>query len=49
MSDKDGKAVLSIKEGAGYIVPSNKIITRHVHYRIIEPNAMMDVVETIKY
>jgi len=49
MSDKDGKAVLSIKEGAGYSVPSNKIITRHVHYRIIEPSAMMDVVETIKY
>jgi uncharacterized membrane protein YuzA (DUF378 family) len=49
MSDENGNAVLSIKEGAEYIVPSGKTIRRHVHYRIIEPDAMMGKVMTIKY
>lgn len=49
MSDNNGSAVLSIKEGAGYVVPSGKTISRHVHYRIIEPDAMMGPVNTVKY
>ena len=35
MSDKDGKASLIVIAGTDYIVPGNKKIKRHVHYRII--------------
>lgn len=49
LSDDQGNAVLSIVEGAEYTVPSGKTISKHVHYRIINDNAMMGDVITVKY
>jgi uncharacterized membrane protein YuzA (DUF378 family) len=40
MSDANGIAILPIKIGTGYTLPSGDILTRHFHYRIIDiPNS----------
>lgn len=50
MSDSKGNAILEIDEGTGYTVPTGRVISRHIHYRIIGlPDGMMGKVETIKY
>ena len=50
ISDDDGSANLQIQESTGYIVPSNKHIKRHVHYRLVDETlGMLSPVETIYY
>lgn len=50
MSDNNGVAILSIKLGTDYIVPSNKLIKRHVHYRELDLEyGMMGEVQTVYY
>lgn len=49
MSDDTGVAKLSILAGTGYEVPSGKMISRHVHYRVINDNGMMGRIRTKKY
>ena len=50
MSDENGFANLPIMEGSSYIVPSNRIIDRHVHYRIIGlEHGMIGKIHTKKY
>jgi len=49
-ADSKGNAVLEVIEGAGYVVPSGKQISRHIHYRTIGlPDGMMGKVMTVKY
>lgn len=49
-SDNNGVAVLSIKLGTDYIVPNNKQIKRHVHYRELDLEyGMMGEVKTVYY
>ena len=49
-SDKNGVAILSVKFGTDYIVPGNKKIKRHVHYRELDLEyGMMGEVETVYY
>jgi uncharacterized membrane protein YuzA (DUF378 family) len=48
LSDKDGIAILPIIKGEDYIVPSNKIIKKHVHYRTLGGEyEMMGKIETV--
>jgi hypothetical protein len=50
MSDENGIANFPIMEGSSYIVPSNRIIDRHVHYRIIGlEHGMIGKIHTKKY
>jgi uncharacterized membrane protein YuzA (DUF378 family) len=50
VSDSKGVAVLSFKLGTDYIVPSNKKIKRHVHYRELDLEyGMMGEVQTVYY
>jgi hypothetical protein len=50
MSDNNGVAILSVKLGTDYIVPSNKLIKRHVHYRELDLEyGMMGEVQTVYY
>jgi hypothetical protein len=50
MSDNNGVAILSVKLGTDYIVPSNKLIKKHVHYRELDLEyGMMGEVQTVLY
>ena len=50
ISDDNGSANLQIQESTGYIVPRNKHIKRHVHYRLVDETlGMLSPVETIYY
>jgi hypothetical protein len=49
MSDDNGLAKLSIAAGTSYKVPSDKVIPRHVHYRIINEHGMMGRIRTKRY
>jgi uncharacterized membrane protein YuzA (DUF378 family) len=50
MSDNNGIAILSVKLGTDYIVPSNKKINKHVHYRELDLEyGMMGEVQTVYY
>jgi len=50
VSDSKGVAVLSAKLGTDYIVPSNKKIKRHIHYRELDLEyGMMGEVYTVYY
>jgi hypothetical protein len=50
MSDNNGVAILSVKLGTDYIVPGNKLIKRHVHFRELDLEyGMMGEVETVYY
>jgi hypothetical protein len=50
MSDNNGVAILSVKLGTDYIVPSNKKINKHVHYRELDLEyGMMGEVQTVYY
>jgi uncharacterized membrane protein YuzA (DUF378 family) len=49
-SDNTGIAILSVKLGTDYIVPSNKLIKRHVHYRELDLEyGMIGEVQTVYY
>jgi len=49
-SDNNGVAILSFKLGTDYIVPGNKLIKRHVHYRELDLEyGMMGEVQTVFY
>jgi len=48
LSDNNGDAKLSIVKGNDYIVPSNKLIKKHIHYRTLgNEYQMMGKIETI--
>jgi uncharacterized membrane protein YuzA (DUF378 family) len=50
MSDSKGIAKLPILEGSGYIVPNGRMISRHIHYRVLGlPYGMIGKVKTIYY
>ena len=50
VSDNNGIAILSVKLGTDYIVPGNKLIKRHVHYRELDLEyGMMGEVQTVYY
>lgn len=50
MSNDKGEATIEIKEGSGYIVPSGKVIPKHVHYRVLGlPYGMISKIKTIYY
>ena len=50
MSNDKGEATIEIKEGSGYIVPSGKVIPKHVHYRVLGlPYGMIGKIETVYY
>jgi len=50
MSDNNGVAILSVELGTDYIVPGNKLIKRHVHYRELDLEyGMMGEVQTVYY
>ena len=50
MSDENGMAYLPIMEGGKYKVPYNRVIDRHVHYRIIGlEHGMIGKIHTKKY
>lgn len=50
MADAEGNAVAEIVEGAGYVVPTGKSISRHIHFRIIgSSNGIMGKVMTANY
>lgn len=51
MSDNNGVALLPIATGAGYVLPNGKKLSRHIHYRVIDPTkyGMMDKLNTISY
>jgi uncharacterized membrane protein YuzA (DUF378 family) len=49
ISDNLGNAKLIIREGSPYIVPSNKKISRHIHYREVLPYGLLDKVKTFYY
>jgi hypothetical protein len=50
ISDENGLANLPIQESTGYVVPNNKHIKRHVHYRLAnETVGMLSPIETIYY
>lgn len=50
MSDKNGKAVLKLQKGSGYIVPwGNKYIPPHVHYRFELKPGKLSRIETVYY
>lgn len=49
MSDASGKAELPILEGAGYVVPSGRKISRHIHYRTVDSEAIISPVKTIYF
>ena len=50
MSDANGIALLPVLTGTDYIVPSGRIIKRHVHYRIVGlPNGMIGKIYSVKY
>jgi uncharacterized membrane protein YuzA (DUF378 family) len=52
MSDENGNASFPILTGSGYTLPSGKVLSRHLHYRIIgnsENKGMMNRIETINY
>ena len=48
-SDKNGKAVLLLEKGSGYIVPGGKYIKPHVHYRYEKRPGMFSRIETVYY
>ena len=48
LSNKEGEAILPIIKGEDYIVPSNKLIKKHVHYRTLgDEYEMMGQIETV--
>jgi hypothetical protein len=50
MSDSEGNAKLVLTIGSGYIVPRNKVIKRHVHYRELDQQyGMIGKVNTLYY
>ena len=50
MSDNNGNAILPIVSGSDYIVPSGRIIPRHIHYRVLGlPYGMMSSIRTVNY
>jgi uncharacterized membrane protein YuzA (DUF378 family) len=50
MSDNNGVATLVFDKGTGYIVPSNKYIKKHVHYRTFDEElGILDEVKTLYY
>ena len=50
MSNEDGEAKLVLTKGTGYIVPRNKVIKRHVHYRELDQQyGMIGKVNTLYY
>lgn len=50
MSDEKGIAKLTIQKGTDYIVPSGRVIKRHVHYRELDQAwGMVGPVKTKKY
>jgi hypothetical protein len=50
MSNDKGEATIEIKEGSSYIVPSGKVIPKHVHYRVLGlPYGMIGKIETLYY
>ena len=50
MSNDKGEATIEIKEGSSYIVPSGKVIPKHVHYRVLGlPYGMIGKIKTIYY
>jgi hypothetical protein len=50
MSDNNGVSILSVKLVTDYIVPSNKLIKKHVHYRELDLEyGMMGEVQTVFY
>lgn len=48
-SDKNGKAVLLLEKGSGYIVPGGKYIKPHVHFRYEVKPGMFSRIETVYY
>jgi uncharacterized membrane protein YuzA (DUF378 family) len=48
-SDKNGKAVLLLEKGSGYIVPGGRYVKPHVHYRYEIRPGMFSRIETIYY
>ena len=48
-SDKNGKAVLLLEKGSGYIVPGGKYIKPHVHFRYEVKPGMFSRIETVFY
>ena len=49
MSNSDGKAVLKLQMGSGYIVPGGKYIKPHVHYRYEHKPGKLSRIETVFY
>lgn len=50
MSDASGKAILRIDPGTSYIVPNNKVIKKHIHYRELDRQyGMIGPVKTAYY
>mgnify|MGYP001212936853 CR=1 FL=1 len=48
-SDNNGKAVLLLEKGSGYIVPGGRYIKPHVHYRYEKRPGMFSRIETVYY
>ena len=49
MSDNEGKAILKLQKGSGYIVPGGKYIPPHVHYRYETKPGKLTRIETVFY
>ena len=50
MSNDKGEATIEIKVGSDYIVPSGRVISRHVHYRVLGlPYGMIGEIKTEYY
>jgi uncharacterized membrane protein YuzA (DUF378 family) len=49
MADPEGKAVLKLQKGSGYIVPGGKYIKPHVHYRYERKPGKLSRIETVYY
>jgi uncharacterized membrane protein YuzA (DUF378 family) len=50
LSDNNGIAQLLILPGSNYIVPSGRVIDRHIHYRELDlSSGMMGKIETVYY
>ena len=47
-SDANGNAVLSVRKPSRYTVRYNKLLPKHIHYRICDGRGMLGQVETVQ-
>lgn len=48
LSDENGKATLEVRKPTRYTVPYNRLLQKHIHYRVCDGRGMLGKVQTVE-